>query len=500
VAAVIAIDAGTTGVRAVAVRDTGQVITSSYREFPQYFPRPGWVEHEADEIWAAVADAVSAVAARLAADSVPIAAIGITNQRETTVVWDRGSGRPRHRAIVWQDRRTAAACEKLAEGGHLDLVRRQTGLVLDPYFSGTKLQWLLTEGDVGTDRDLAFGTVDSWIIWQLTGGAVHATDPTNASRTLLFDIARMGWSDDLLTLFDIPPSCLPEVRPSSGSIGVTAADAIGNLPGGIPISGVAGDQQASLFGQACFEPGMTKNTYGTGSFVLMNLGPTCPPPVDGLLTTVAWTLERPHMTAYALEGAIFVTGAAIQWLRDGLGIIPDAAAMGPLAASIDDSEGVYLVPAFTGLGSPWWDPYARGTVVGLSRGSGRAQIARAVVEAMAYQTRDVVAFMSEASGMPITSLRVDGGASVMDLLLQLQADQLQIPVARSRVSDTTALGAAYLAGLAEGVWASLAELAGLWGADAEAQPRRRGDDHYEQWRRAVDRARGWARSEDALTP
>ncbi len=341
--------------------------------------------------------------------------------------------------------------------------------------------------------DLAFGTVDSWIIWQLTAGSVHATDPSNASRTMLYDLRRQAWSEELLALFDIPAGCLPEVRPSSGTLGVTASDAIPGLPPGVPVSGVAGDQQASLFGQACFQPGMTKNTYGTGSFVLMNVGPSCPAPVEGLLTTVAWTLERPAATAYALEGAIFVTGAAVQWLRDGLGIIAEASEIGPLAASVDDSEGVYLVPAFTGLGSPWWDPYARGTIVGLSRGSGRAQLARAVVEAMAYQTRDVVTAMTTGSGTLVTSLRVDGGASVMDLLLQLQADQLQIPVARSRVADTTALGAAYLAGLAEGVWGSLEELASLWGSDAEAKPQRQHDARYEQWRRAVDRARGWAR-------
>jgi glycerol kinase len=496
-AVVLAIDAGTTGVRALAVDGTGRVVTSSYQEFPQYFPRPGWVEHDADEIWAAVQRTVGTVAARLADAGTAIAAIGITNQRETTVVWDRASGRPHHRAIVWQDRRTADYCEALAEAGHLDLVRRQTGLVLDPYFSGTKLAWLLTEGHVDPGPDLAFGTVDSWILWRLTGGTVHATDPSNASRTLLYDIRRLAWSDELLAILEIPASCLPEVGPSSGRLGVSAADAVAGLPGGIPISGVAGDQQASLFGQACFRPGMTKNTYGTGSFVLANVGASCPEPVAGLLTTVAWTLERPSATAYAFEGAIFVTGAAIQWLRDGLGVIAEAAEMGPLAASVDDSAGVYLVPAFTGLGSPWWDPYARGTIVGLSRGSGRGHLARAVVEAMAFQTRDVVAAMAEGSGISIQELRVDGGASVMDLLLQLQADQLQIPVARSRVADTTALGAAYLAGLAEGVWGSLDEVAALWAADAEARPQRRADDRYEQWRRAVERSRGWARDDRA---
>jgi glycerol kinase len=309
---------------------------------------------------------------------------------------------------------------------------------------------------------------------------------------MLFDIGELRWSEELLALLGVPASCLPDVGPSSGRLAVTDGQAVPGLPAGIPISGVAGDQQASLFGQACFQPGMTKNTYGTGSFVLMNVGATCPDPVPGLLATVAWTLAAPAATAYALEGAIFVTGAAIQWLRDGLGIIATAADIGPLAASVDDSEGVFLVPAFTGLGSPWWDPYARGTIVGLSRGSGRAQLARAVVEAMAYQTRDVIDAMTDACRLPVTSLRVDGGASVMDLLLQLQADQCQIPVARSRVADTTALGAAYLAGLAEGVWGSLDELAQLWGADAEARPRRRGDDRFEQWQRAVARARGWA--------
>ena len=498
-AAVIAVDAGTTGVRALAVQENGAVITSAYQEFPQYFPRPGWVEHDPDEIWAAVAQTVTTVARQLVEADTRIAAIGITNQRETTVVWDRRTGRPLHRAMVWQDRRTSERCQDLTAGGYLDRVRQLSGLVLDPYFSATKLEWLLTEGQVEASPDLAFGTVDSWIIWKLTDGAVHATDPSNASRTLLYDITEQTWSDELLAIFGVPKSCLPEVRFSSGRLGVIASGVIAGLDG-VPIAGVAGDQPASLFGQACFQPGMTKNTYGTGSFVLMNVGATCPPPVAGLLTSVAWTLERPAATAYALEGAIFVTGAAIQWLRDGLGVISEAAEIGPLAASVDDSEGVFIVPAFTGLGSPWWDPYARGLVIGLSRGSGRAQLARAVVEAMAYQTRDVVTTMTEASGRAVTSLRVDGGASVMDLLLQLQADQLQIPVARSKVSDTTALGAAYLAGLAEGVWGSLDELAELWGADAEARPLRRGDDRYEQWRRAVERSRGWAADTTSSRP
>jgi glycerol kinase len=489
-AVVVSIDAGTTGVRSFAVDESGQPVAIAYREFPQYFPRPGWVEHDAMEIWAAVEATLADVVGQLGQ---PVAALGITNQRETVVVWDRRTGRPLHRAIVWQDRRTSARCDQLRDAGRLDLVRTRTGLVLDPYFSGTKLEWLLTEGGVEATGDLAFGTIDAWILWQLTGGTVHATDPSNASRTLLYDIRALGWCDELGDMLGVPAACLPEVLPSSGRFGVTAGDTVGGLKSGIPISGIAGDQQAALFGQACFTPGMTKNTYGTGSFVLMNVGDMAPDPVEGLLTSVAWVLERPAVTAYALEGAIFVTGAAVQWLRDGLGIIADAAETGPLAASIDDNEGVYLVPAFTGLGSPWWDPYARGTIVGLTRGAGRAHLARAVVEAMAYQTRDVVEAMSAASGHTVGSLRADGGASAMDVLLQFQADQLGVPVARPRVTETTALGAAYLAGLAEGVWGSLDDLTRQWAADVEVTPKSNGDAKHQAWRRAVERSRGWER-------
>ena len=480
----MAIDAGTTGVRAFAVDENGQPVGWSYREFPQHFPQPGWVEHDADDIWDAVRTTLAELRATL---DEPIAAIGITDQRETVVVWDKRTGRPLHRAIVWQDRRTAARCDALREAGHLELVRSTTGLVLDPYFSGTKLEWLLTEGGVdGSNPDLAFGTVDSWVLWNLTGGAVHATDPSNASRTLLYDITALQWSDELCGLFGVPMSCLPEVLPSSGRFGVTTD--------GIPVSGIAGDQQSALFGQACFSPGMTKNTYGTGSFVLMNVGPDCPPPCEGLLTTVGWVLAD-GTTAYALEGAIFVTGAAIQWMRDGLGLIQEAAEIGPLAATVTDTEGVYLVPAFTGLGSPYWDPYARGTLLGLTRGAGRAHLARAVVEAMAYQTRDVVDAMCSASGRDVALLRADGGASVMDLLLQLQADQLQVPVARPKIQETTALGAAYLAGLAEGVWSSLDEVAAQWALDVQFEPKASAgaaDQRYAGWKRAVERSRGWA--------
>jgi glycerol kinase len=491
VAVVLSIDAGTTGVRALVVRDDGRPCGWSYREFPQHFPQPGWVEHDAEDIWAAVQATVSDVVGQ----GHTIAAIGITDQRETTVVWDRRTGAPLARAIVWQDRRTAARCDALREAGHLDAVRHATGLVLDPYFSATKLAWLLTEGGVSAGPDLAFGTVDSWILWRLTGGAVHATDPSNASRTLLYDIRSRRWSAELCDLFGVPATCLPEVGPSSGRLGLTAGGAIDGLPAGVAVSGIAGDQQAALFGQACVTPGMTKNTYGTGSFVLMNVGPNCPDPVDGLLTTVAWELAGGTF-AYALEGAIFVTGAAIQWLRDGLGMISEAAEIGPLAASVADTDGVFVVPAFTGLGSPWWDPYARGTIVGITRGTGRAQIARAVVESMAFATRDVVEAMSAASGREVTALRADGGASAMDLLLQLQADQLGVTVSRPRVAETTALGAAYLAGLAEGVWGSLDEVSAQWALDAAFEPaasRGNADRAYATWRRAVQRSRGWAK-------
>ncbi|HYF46930.1 MAG TPA: glycerol kinase, partial [Acidimicrobiales bacterium] len=422
-----------------------------------------------------------------------VAAIGIANQRETVLFWSRRTGRALAPAIVWQDRRTADRCARLKDEGREPFVRERTGLVLDPYFSGTKLEWLLRDGGVdATSPDLAFGTVDSWVLWNLTGGQVHATEVTNASRTLLYDIRGGQWSDELLDLFGVPASCLPEVRSTSGRFGVTAE----GLPvaAGVPISGIAGDQQAALFGQACFEPGMTKNTYGTGSFILMNVGPTCPDPVEGLLTTIAWKLGDDD-PVYALEGSIFVTGAAIQWLRDGLGIIAEAAETGPLAESCPDTEGVYLVPAFTGLGSPWWDPWARGTLVGITRGTGRAHLARAVVESMAYQTRDVVDAMSAASGHTVELLRADGGASVMDVLLQFQADQLQVPVARPVNQETTALGAAYLAGLAEGVWSSLDDVTGAWHLDAQFEPatdRAEADAKHAMWLRAVERSRGWA--------
>jgi glycerol kinase len=497
VAVVVAIDAGTTGVRSMALSESGLPVGMAYREFTQHFPRPGWVEHDATEIWEAVRTTLTELAHQV---EEPIAAIGITDQRETVVAWDRRTGEPRHRAIVWQDRRTAARCDELAETGHLPLVRETSGLVLDPYFSGTKLEWLLRPaehggGGVVVDEHLAVGTVDTWLLWQLTGGQVHATEPSNASRTMLFDIRSLAWSEELCDLLGVPMACLPEVRPSSGRFGVTADGA--GVPAGIPISGVAGDQQAALFGQACFDPGMTKNTYGTGSFVLMNVGQECPEPVEGLLTTVAWSLGSVDAasTSYALEGAIFVTGAAVQWLRDGLEILDEAAETGPLAESVPDTGGVVLVPAFTGLGSPWWDPYARGAIVGITRGTTRAHLARATVESMVFQTRDVVDAMSAASGHEVMAMRVDGGASVMPLLLQLQADQLQVPVSRPTVQETTALGAGYLAGLAEGVWSSPDEVTRNWALDVEVEPaadRADADASHAIWLRAVERARGWA--------
>jgi glycerol kinase len=491
---VLAIDAGTTGIRTIAVDGHGRPGVSAYREFPQHFPSPGLVEHDADDIWDATRATLTEVTGAVLEAGETVAAIGITNQRETVVVWDRATGRPRHRAIVWQDRRTAARCDALRAAGHEPFVRERTGLVLDPYFSATKLEWLLTEGGVAADTDLAFGTVDSWILWQLTGGpggGVHATDPSNASRTMLFDIDTLDWSADLLDLFGIPASCLPAVRPSSGRFGVTDPARAAGLR--VPVAGIAGDQQAALFGQACFQPGMAKNTYGTGSFVLVNLGADHPPPSEGLLTSVGWT--DGSGTTYVMEGSVFVTGAAIQWLRDGIGIVADASEAGRLAASVQDTGGVVFVPAFTGLGSPWWDPYARGTILGITRGTTRAHLARAVVEAMAWQTRDVVDAIVTATGRAIPDLRADGGASVMDLLCQFQADVLGVPVRRPRVQQTTALGAAYLAGLATGVWATPADAAASWEAEAEftpAMPAAEVARGHARWRRGVERSRGWA--------
>ncbi len=495
---VIAIDAGTTGVRSRAIFAKGSSndpTIPSYREFTQHFPEPGWIEHDAMEIWNAVKETLNDVVQRIGVGNV--AAIGITNHRETVLAWNRRTGVPYGTAIVWQDRRTAARCDQLAADGLLAKVRETTGLVLDPYFSGSKVEWLLANRSIPIDDDLAIGTIDAWLLWNLTGGSVHATDPSNASRTMLFDIRNLQWSAEMCAMFGVPMSALPVVMPSSGRFGVTS-DACG-VPAGIPISGIAGDQQAALFGQACFATGMAKNTYGTGSFILLNVGQQCPPVAEGMLTTVAWTMGgngtvADGSTTYALEGAIFVTGAAVQWLRDGLGVIKSAAEVGPLAASVSDNGGVYLVPAFAGLGSPWWDPYARGTIVGITRGSTKAHLARAVVEAMAYQTRDAMDAMAAAAGVEMSDLRVDGGASAMDDMLQFQADQLGVTVRRPVDQETTALGAAYLAGLAEGVWPSLDAIAAEWSVEAVFKPapdRTLADLGHATWRRAVDRSRDW---------
>lgn len=479
---VIAIDAGTTGVRSRAVYASGLSEISAYREFTQFFPQPGWVEHDAEEIWQAVMVTLQEVIGQL---SEPISAIGITNQRETVVAWSRRSGKPYGPAIVWQDRRTADRCEQLAD--HLTMVRQQSGLVIDPYFSGTKFEWLISNRKIKVDQDLCLGTIDAWLIFKLTGHKSFVTDVTNASRTMLFDINKMCWSEELCTLLNVPMQNLPTVLPSSGRFGSTVKH--GALPDSIPISGVAGDQQAALFGQACFTAGATKNTYGTGSFVLMNVGTKCPEPQNGILTTVAWQIESQE-PVYALEGAIFVTGAAIQWLRDGLNIIDHASEIGPLAQSVADSGGVVLVPAFTGLGSPWWDPYARGSIFGITRGTTRAHIARATIESIVFQTRDVVETMSAVSGIKIKDLRVDGGAAVIDFMLQLQADHLGVTVLRPKQLETTAMGAAFLAGLSEKVWSSTDEISTAWQLDKNFEPKSAALG-YETWQTAIKRSMNW---------
>ncbi len=512
-AKIVAVDAGTTGVRALVVDEEARVADVAYRELTQHFPRPGWVEHDPAEIWDAVCSTLAEVGARLTESGETTAAIGITNQRETLVAFDRASGRPLHNAIVWQDRRTADLCTELTDAGHLPLVRATTGLVLDPYFSATKAAWLLRHGDLALgadDPNLSFCTVDTWVLWNLTGGTaggVYATDPSNASRTMLFDTGARAWSPELCELFGVPGHTLAEVRPSAGRFGDAALSGLGPATAAldhVPVSGVLGDQQAALFGQACFDPGMVKVTYGTGSFVLAHAGPERPPAPDGLTVSCAWDLgthagARPSI-AYALEGSAFVSGAAIQWLRDGLGIIGSAPEIGPLAESVPDSGGVTFVPALTGLGSPQWDPRARGIMTGITRGTGRAQLARACVEAMAFQVRDITDAMAAASSHPLSALRADGGAAAVDLLLELQAQQSRMPVARPRSLESTALGAATAAGLAEGVWSSMEDLAARWEAERVYEPQlpsELADATHAVWRRAVEKAMGWAPAEPA---
>ncbi len=494
---ILSIDEGTTGVRGIVVSDDGQVLGAGYREFEQVFPRPGWVEHDADVIWATTLVACKEALDVAGIGPADVSCVGITNQRETVVLWDRHTSDPVHNAIVWQDRRTSGICDELKEAGREELIRDTTGLVVDAYFSGTKLQWLLDNVDGARGRadagQLAFGTIDAWLVWKLTGGRVHATEPSNACRTMLWDIRGDAWSEEMLEVLDIPESVLPEVRDSSGDFGRTDPEAFLGIDA--PITGIGGDQQAALFGQGCWHPGMSKNTYGTGSFMLLNTGSEAAASERGLLTGVAWRIGGE--VTYMLEGAIFITGAAVQWLRDGLGIISSAKETSTLAEKLPaGNEGVYLVPAFVGLGAPHWDQYARGTVVGITRGTTKAHFARAALEAMAYQSADVANLMVEESGQALEELRIDGGASQNSLLAQFQADILGVPVIRPKFQESTAMGAAFLAGLGAGIWASTDDLAGAWKLDARFDPRmdeQRRSKLLAGWHEAVERSKGWAR-------
>jgi glycerol kinase len=510
---VLALDQGTTSSRAILFDHGGGIVASAQKEFRQHFPQPGWVEHDAEEIWATQREVMQAAIAKASVSATEIAAIGITNQRETTVLWDRATGKPVHHAIVWQDRRTAAFCDELKNQDKSSFIQKTTGLVLDAYFSGTKLKWLLDNVPgaraSAAKGELAFGTIDSWLIWKLTNGKVHATDPSNASRTLLFNIHTNDWDDELLALFDIPRSVLPQVRPSSSDFGSTQLDDVS-----VPITGVAGDQQAALFGQGCHSPGMAKNTYGTGCFLLLNTGAQAVASKNNLLTTTAWQLSAPSPSrgglgrgwgsadlqqsqspSYALEGSVFIGGAVVQWLRDGLRAIKSAADVEALAAEVPDSGGVYLVPAFAGLGAPHWDQYARGAMFGLTRGSSIAHIARAALESIAFQSAEVLIAMEKDAGLKLTELRVDGGATANNLLMQIQADLLGVPVVRPKVLETTALGAAYLAGLAVGFWSDPSDIKTNWQMDRTFTPtlsRERAQEMMAEWAKAIERSKRWA--------
>ncbi len=498
---VLAIDQGTTGSTVLIFDHDGQIKGRAYSEFTQHYPKPGWVEHDAEEIWLVTVKVIAEALRAATIRASELRAIGITNQRETVVLWDRATSQPVANAIVWQDRRTARLCDELKEEGLEETVRRKTGLVIDPYFSGTKVKWLLDNVAGLRARaergEIAFGTIDSWLVWRLTGGKAHVTDYSNASRTLLYNIQELRWDDALLERLEIPKTILPEVKPSAYVYGETDPEIFFGTQR-IPVAGIAGDQQAALSGQACHSPGLAKNTYGTGSFVLMNTGTKRVLSNEKLLTTIAWGIgDEP--VEYALEGAIFITGAAVQWLRDGLRMIRSAAEIEELARSVAHNEGVYFVPALVGLGAPHWDPYARGLLIGLTRGSTQGHIARAVLESIAYQTRDVIEAMQRDSGITLQELRCDGGAAVNSLLMQFQADILGVPVEVPRIVETTALGAAYLAGLAVGFWESRAELAQKWQlahrytpqlADAERE------QLFRRWRKAVERAKGWALDDD----
>lgn len=484
---ILALDQGTTSSRAVVFDRTGNLLTIAQKEFQQIFPQSGWVEHDADEIWSSQIGVANEALARIGIRASDIAAIGITNQRETTIVWERSTGKPIYSAIVWQDRRTATECDRLKAAGQEPIFQQKTGLVLDAYFSGTKLKWLLDHvpnARAKADRgELAFGTVDSWLVWKLTQGQLHITDVTNACRTLLFNIHTQEWDDELLNILEIPRSVLPEVRNSSEVYGYTAEGLLGSV---VPIAGIAGDQQAATFGQASVQCGMAKNTYGTGCFMLLHTGSQPISSAHKLLTTIAWRIN--HRTDYALEGSVFIAGAVVQWLRDGLGIIRHSAEVESLALSVPDNGGVYFVPAFVGLGAPYWDSYARGTIVGLSRGSTSAHIARAALESIAYQTADVLDAMRQDSGVNLSELRVDGGASQNDLLMQFQADVLGVPVVRPKITETTALGAAYLAGLAVGYWQNIAEITQQWQSEKRFEPQMNTDQRQalrQAWQQAI---------------
>jgi glycerol kinase len=486
---ILALDQGTTSSRAILFDQAGAIVAVAQKEFPQIFPKPGWVEHDPHDIWSSQAGVAAEALTKARVRAEDIAAIGITNQRETSIVWDRTTGEPIMNAIVWQDRRTAPICDRLRKQKLERVIRRKTGLVIDAYFSATKVQWMLQNVKGARAKakagQLAFGTVDSWLIWNLTGGKVHVTDVTNASRTMLFDIAKCEWDDELLEIFGVPRSMLPEVRSSSEVYGVTSL-----LGTSVPIAGIAGDQQAALFGQACLKPGMVKNTYGTGCFMLMNTGTKRIASKHNLLTTVAWRIG--DRTEYALEGSIFIAGAVVQWLRDGLEFFRSAPEIEAMAAVVEDTGGVYLVPAFAGLGAPHWDPHARGTIVGLTRGTTKAHVARAALEGIALQVMDVLKAMEADAGIKLKELRVDGGASANDLLMQLQADLLNVPVVRPKVLETTALGAAYLAGLAVGFWKNESEIAKQWQADRRFTSAMKSAVRtrvVEGWERALKQAR-----------
>ncbi|RMF88468.1 MAG: glycerol kinase [Nitrospinota bacterium] len=492
---ILALDQGTTSSRAILFTPEGKVLTTASREITQHYPQPGWVEHDPWEIWESQRAVAYQVIEQAGIGPRDIAAIGITNQRETTILWERESGTPIGNAIVWQCRRSAPICQRLQQAGYRELIRAKTGLVIDAYFSATKIMWALEQVPGLRQRaergEICFGTVDSWLIYQLTGGRLHVTDYSNASRTMLYNIYQLDWDEELLRLMQIPSPLLPEVRPSSGVYGTTAPQVFDGVE--IPISGVAGDQQAALFGQACFTPGSTKNTYGTGCFVLMNTGTQGIASPSGLVTTLAWGIG--DEVSYALEGSIFIAGAAIQWLRDELQILPHAAESEALARAIPDTQGVYFVPAFVGLGAPHWDMYARGALLGLTRGTNRRHIVRAALEAIAYQTRDVLECMQQDAHIPVQELRVDGGATTNDFLLQFQADILNVPVLRTAVAETTAQGAAFLAGLGVGYWKDQEEIAQLWQEERRFLPQmddRERERLYQGWQKAVERAKAWA--------